>query len=58
MHLEIAASVADVAAVNPNGVRTLLTNGLSALPTKSKRVFNNGPKNLTKKPSDCRILCN
>ena len=32
--LWIAASVADAAAVNPNGIETLLANGLSTFPIK------------------------
>ena len=32
--LWIAASVADAAAVNPNGIETLLANGLSTFPVK------------------------
>ena len=42
--LWIAASVADAAAVNPNGIKTLLANGLSAFPIKGNPIFNNGPK--------------
>ena len=40
----IAASVADAAAVNPNGIKTLLANRLSTFPIKCKPVFCNGPK--------------
>ena len=40
----IAASVADAAAVNPNGIKTLLANRLSTFPIKCKPVFSNGPK--------------
>ena len=46
--LEIAASVADAAAVNPNGIITLLANGLSTFPIKGNPVFSNGPKSLPK----------
>ena len=44
----IAASVADVAAVNPNGIKTLLANGLSTFFIKENPVFSNGPKCLPK----------
>ena len=43
---KIAASVADAAAVIPNGIKTNLANGLSTYFTKSKPVFSNGPKHL------------
>ena len=42
--LWIAASVADDAAVNPNGNKALLANGLSTFPIKGNPVFNTGPK--------------
>ena len=50
-------SLADTAAVNPNGIKTLLANGLRTFPIKGNPVFNNGPKSLPKTP-DCPILCN
>ena len=56
--LWIAASVADVAAVNPNGIKTLLANGLSIFPIKGNPVFTNDIKSLPKNPLDCPILCN
>ena len=37
--LWIAASVVDAAAVNPNGIKTLLVKGLSTFPIKSNPVF-------------------
>ena len=46
------------AAVNPNGFKSLLANGLSKFPIKGNPVFSNGPKNLPKNPPDCRILRN
>ena len=52
--LWIAASVAAAAAANPNGIKTLLPNGLS----KGKPVFNNGSRSLPKIPSDWAILDN
>ena len=56
--LLIAASVADAAAVNPNGIKSYLANGLSTFPIRRKSVFGNGPKCLPKTPPDCPILCN
>ena len=49
-------SVAD--AVNPNGIKTLLANGLGTFPIKGNPVFSNGPKSLSKSPPDCPILFN
>ena len=51
-------SVADAAVVNPNGIKTLLDNGLSTFPIKSNPVFSNDPKGLPKNPTDFPILCN
>ena len=48
--LWIAASVADAAAVNPNGIKTLLANGLSTFPIKDNPVFSNDNKSLPKTP--------
>ena len=53
-----AVSVADVAAVNPNGIKTLLANGLSTFLIKTKPVFINSPRSLPKNPPDYRILYN
>ena len=53
-----AASAADAAAVNRNGIKTLLANGLSAFFIKGNPVFRNGPKSLPKNPPDCPILFN
>ena len=39
----IAAFVAYAAVVNPNGIKTLLANGLSTVPIKGKPVYSNGP---------------
>ena len=39
----IAASVADAAAVNPNGIKTLLANGLSTFLIKDNPVFSDDP---------------
>ena len=40
----MAASVTNAAAVNPNGNKTLLANGLSTFPIKGNPVFNTGPR--------------
>ena len=40
--LWIAASVVDAAAVNPNGTKRLLANGLITFPIKGNPVFSNG----------------
>ena len=56
--LQIAASAAVAAAVNPNGTKTLLDNGFSKFLIKSNPGFSNGPKRLPKNLSDCLILCN
>ena len=53
--------------VNPNGIKTLLVNGLSTFPIKGKSVFSNGPKilprNLMQNENEnfmkiIKILCN
>ena len=46
-------SVADAAVVNPNGIKTLLANGLNTFSIKGNPVFNIGPKGLPKNPFDC-----
>ena len=54
----IPASAADAAAVNPNGTKTLLANGLIILFIKGNPVFSNGPKSLPRNPPDCISLDN
>ena len=57
--LWIAASVAASASngINPNGINTLLANGLSTFSIKdSYPVFSNGPKSLPKNLPDYPIL--
>ena len=56
--LWIAASVADTAAVNSNGIKTVLSNGTSIFFIKSNQVFCNGPKILPENPPGYPILCN
>ena len=52
----MAASVADAALVNLNGIKPLLANGFTAFFNKGKRVFSNGPNILHKNLPDCPIL--
>ena len=54
----IVASVASAAAVNPNGIKTLLANGFSTFFIKGKPVFDNDPKILPKIAPGCPILYN
>ena len=56
--LRIAAFFANDAAVNPNGIKTILTNGLSTFPIKGNPVLSNAPKSLPRNPPDYPILCN
>ena len=42
----IAASAADAGAITPNGIKTLLANGLSTFPIEGSLVFNNGTKSI------------
>ena len=44
--LWIAASFADTAAVNRNGIKTSLANGFGTFSIKGNLVFSNGPKSL------------
>ena len=48
----IPASYADAAAVNPNGIKTLLVNGLIIFSINGSPVFNNGPRVLPRNPPD------
>ena len=41
----IPASTADPATVNPNGIRTLLANGLITFFVNGSPVFSKGPRN-------------
>ena len=52
-----ACVAAAAAAVNPNGIKTLLPNSLSTFGIKINPVFNNGPKSLPRNPPHCPILC-
>ena len=54
----IAASVADTAAINGNGIKVLLSNGFSTFFIKGNPAFINGPKILPKNPLDWPFLWN
>ena len=54
----IPASAADATAVNPNGIKTLLADGLITFNINGNPVFSNGPSNLPRNPPDCTILDN
>ena len=56
--LWIAAFVADAAAVNPIGIKTILANCLGTFSIKGNPFFNNGRKSLPKNPPDCTIVDN
>ena len=56
--LWLDASVADAAAVNPNGIKTLFANDLSTFYIRENLVFSNGPNSLHRNLLDCPILCN
>ena len=44
--------------VNPNGIKTLLANGLSTFRIIGNPFFSNGPTIPRRNPSDCPILYN
>ena len=48
----IPASAADAAAINPNGFKTPLANGLITFFVIGYPVFNKGPRSLPKYPPD------
>ena len=52
----IPASSADAAAVNPNGIKTLLANVLTTFFINGNPVFSNGTSNLPKNPPNCIIF--
>ena len=56
--LWVPTSVADAAAINPNGIKTLPANGFNTFCIKSNPVLRNGPKSLHKNPPGCTNLCN
>ena len=52
----IQASAVDVAAVNRNGIKTLLVNVLITFFINSSPVFNNELRSLPRNPAHCIIL--
>ena len=54
--MNIAGSVSGV--VNPNSIKTVLSNGLSTFPIKYNLILSNRPKSLPRNPHDFPILCN
>ena len=56
MFLCTLASAADAAAVNPNGIRKFLANGLITFFINDNPVFSNGTSGLPRNPPDCTIL--
>ena len=46
----------DATPVNPNGIKTLLANGLSTIFIKGKAVFSNSLKGLPRIPPNCNVL--
>ena len=54
----IPASDVDAAAVDPNGIKTLLANGLITFFINGNPVFSNGPRSLPRNPPDCIISDN
>ena len=54
--MNIAGSVSGV--VNPNSIKTILSNGLSTFPIKDNLILSNRPKSLPRNPHDFPILCN
>ena len=52
----IDVSVSDAAAVNPNGIKTLLANDLSTFLIKGKSAFSDSPRSLRKNPPNRTTL--
>ena len=52
----IPATAVDGAATNPNGIKTLLANGLITFFIDGNPVFSNGPRSLPRNSSDYIIL--
>ena len=50
------ASVTHATVVNPNGIKTLLTNRLIITFIKGNPVFSNGPRSIPRNPADCITL--
>ena len=56
--LFIPTSATDAAAINPNGIKTLLANILITFFINGNPVFCNGPRSLPRNPPYCIILDN
>ena len=56
LFIHVSAAAAAAATVNPNGIKTLLGNGLIIFFINDNPVFNNKPRKLTRNPPDCIIL--
>ena len=54
--LWILTSAADAVAANPNVINTLLTYGRNTFFVNGKPTFSNGPRSLSRNPSDCIVL--
>ena len=54
--LSIPLSAADVAAINPKGIKKFLFKGLNTFFINNNPVFSNGPRSLPRNPPDCMIL--
>ena len=54
----LCVSASAAAAVNPNGTKTLLADGLITFFINDNPVFSNGPRNLPRNPADYIILDN
>ena len=52
----IPASAADAPAVNPNGIKTLMANGLITFFINGNPVFSDGPRSLPRNPPDYIII--
>ena len=51
----ITVSVAEAAATNPIGIKTLLANGLNTFFNKGRLIFNNDLRNVPRNPPDGTI---
>ena len=56
--LSIPASAAAAAAVNPEGIKTLLANTSIMFFISGNPYFRNGPRSLPRNPPNCTILDN
>ena len=55
-YLRFLASVTDAAAVNPSGIKTLLSNATSIFCINEKPTFINGLKSLPRSAANCTNL--